>query len=94
MKKLLIGLLYENNEPSLTRIIAVIAFIVPLTAFLLVTVYLLLAEREWGSYQTFATATMGGGATGALMQLINKVSNTFGAAPSGQPFVKNNGDGK
>ena len=94
MKKLLIGLLYENDEPSLTRVIAVIAFLVPLVAFLVVTAYLLIAEREWGSYQTFATATMGGSIAGTMTQLLNKISNTTNGSPSGIPFIKNNGDGK
>ena len=88
------GLFYENNEPSLTRIIAAIAFMVPLIAFLVVSGYLLWAGRDWAGYTTFATATMGSGAAGALTQLVNKLGNTFGAAPKGEPFIKNNGGEK
>jgi len=90
MKNIFIGLLYENNEPSLTRFIAAIAFIVPLVAFLFVSLYLLLSGKEWTGYTTFSTATMGSGIAGGLTQLANKISNTFNGSSPGIPFIKNN----
>lgn len=67
------GLLYENNEPSLTRCIIVAAFIV----FIIgtgVDITMALFGKTWQSYQTFATVT-GGGSIGA--KLTDKVTTTI-----------------
>lgn len=85
-KCFLIGLLYENNEPSLTRFITLSAFL----AFIAGSAYLLIAGKQWAHYETFAGLTAGGGVFG---QLTNKfINNKFGS-PTDQPYIKNNTGG-
>lgn len=73
IKMFAFGLLYENNEPSLTRCIIASAFIVFLvgTAVDIIMVYF---GKVWQSYQTFATVT-GGGSIGA--KITDRVTNTI-----------------
>ena len=83
-------LLYENGEASLTRCMAIAAWLIPWTAFLAVTIYLLAHKQEWSGYGTFSIATTGSGVAGTLAQLANKISNNVSSSPPGVPFVKNN----
>lgn len=68
MKNTINNLLNENGKPSLTRFIAVTAWI----SFLMVSFYLVVSGREWNQYETFATFTAGGG---AITQVVNKYLN-------------------
>ena len=73
MKQFIIGLLYENNSPSLTRVISVIAFL----AFLAGSAYLMLRNQTWVHYETFAAITGGGGVTSQVVnKYINSVKNS------------------
>ena len=65
MKKLIL----ENGKISLTRFIAVTAWL----SFLAVSFYLVISGKEWASYEVFATFTAGGG---AITQVVNKYINT------------------
>lgn len=67
------GLLYENNEPSLTRCVVAAAFLVFIIGTL-VDIVMALYGKIWSSYQTFATVT-GGGSIGA--KITDKVTNTI-----------------
>ena len=58
MKNTIRNLLIENNRVSLTRLIAVTAWL----TFLGVSFYLVISGKEWSQYETFATFTAGGGA--------------------------------
>lgn len=69
MKNIIRNLLIEKDKVSLTRFIAVTAWI----AFLLVSFYLVFSGKEWGNYEVFATFTAGGG---AVTQVVNKYINT------------------
>jgi hypothetical protein len=80
----LVGLLYENDTPSLTRCISIIAFL----AFLAGSAYLMLAGKRWDHYETFATLAGGGG---AVTQIANKFMNSAYNSPSGQ-FPNKKGD--
>lgn len=62
-------LLYENDELSLTRVIAVAGWL----AFLSVSIYLVYTKTNWGNYDTFAFITGGGG---AATQIGNKFINS------------------
>jgi hypothetical protein len=87
MRKLLIGLLYVNGEPSLMRHLVLGAFV----AFLLGTVADIVIELNghiWGQYQTFATIT-GGGSLGA--KIVDTAVNGIACSSPGQSFIKNNG---
>lgn len=69
-------LLYENDELSLTRVIAVIGWL----AFLSVSAYLVYTHQKWDNYDTFASFTGGGAAT----QVVNKLINSkYNSAPGG-----------
>ena len=59
------NLLTEKGKLSLTRLIAVTAWM----AFLIVSGYLVVVGREWVHYETFATFTAGGG---ALVRVYDK----------------------
>lgn len=80
----LVGLLYENETPSLTRCISIIAFI----AFLAGSAYLMLLGKRWDHYETFATLTGGGG---AVTQIANKFMNSAYNSPTGK-FPDKKGD--
>jgi hypothetical protein len=86
VKMFMIGLLYENKEPSLTRVMTVIAFL----AFLVGSAFLLVKGQHWDHYDTFAAATAGGGVGG---QLVNKFMNLSKGSPENVPFIKNNQNG-
>lgn len=86
IKLFIIGLIYENNEPSLTRIMTILAFL----AFLVGSAYLILKGQKWDHYESFATLTGGGGVGG---QLANKFMNLSKGSADNQPFIKNNQDG-
>lgn len=60
--------MYENDSPSLTRTLSVIAFL----AFLAGSAYLMLQGKHWDHYESFATITGGGGIGG---QVCNKFFN-------------------
>ena len=68
-KLFIIGLFYENDSPSLTRVLSLIFAI----SFLLGTGYLLLSGIVWQHYETFATLTAGGG---TITQVANKFVNS------------------
>ena len=65
MKNIINNLLNENNKLSLTRFIAVTAWI----SFLGVSFYLVSTGKEWSEYETFATFTAGGG---AILRITDK----------------------
>lgn len=69
MKNIIKNLLNENDKTSLTRFIAITAWL----AFLIVSFYLVIAGKEWGNYEVFATFTAGGG---AITQVVNKYINS------------------
>lgn len=61
--------LYENNELSLTRVIAVASWML----FAVVSIYLVTFNITWADYSTFASITGGGG---AATQIANKLMNS------------------
>lgn len=63
------GLLFENDEVSLTRMIALMGYIL----FAGVSIYLIATHTNWDNYATFASYTGGGG---AAVQLVNKAINS------------------
>lgn len=77
-------MLYENDMPSLTRFISLIAF----TAFLVCSAYLMLKNQTWQHYDTFAYITGGGGTTA---QLFNKFFNSKYNSNQGE-LPQKNGD--
>lgn len=62
-------LLYENEQLSLTRTLAVIGWL----AFLIVSGFLVWKGIGWQNYETFASLTGGGG---AATQIANKFINS------------------
>ena len=64
----LIEVLKENDKLSLTRVLSFLSFIF----FIVVSIYLLITNKPWIHYETFAYITCGG-ALGT--QIANKVSN-------------------
>lgn len=86
MKDFLHGLLYEQNEPSLTRVIIATAFVV----FVLGTIadiILAIHNIHWPDYGTFAIITGGGSLTG---KVCDKIVNTctaqkYGSSPGQMP---------
>lgn len=75
-------MLYENDMPSLTRFISLIAF----TAFLACSAYLMFKNQTWQHYDTFAYITGGGGTTA---QLFNKFFNSKYNSNPGESPQKN-----
>lgn len=77
LQTFLIGLLYENGSPSLTRFISVTAFL----AFLVGSAFLMIKGQRWEHYETFAALTGGGGIAGQLGNklIVNKYGNTGGS---------------
>lgn len=63
-----IEILKENDKLSLTRVLSFLSFIF----FMIVSIYLLITNKAWIHYETFAAITCGG-ALGT--QIANKVSN-------------------
>ena len=92
LKKFLFGLLYEQNEPSLTRVIiasSFLTFIIGTVAVIILAIH----GIHWPDYTAFATITGGGALAG---KVGDKIFNTFTAqkygSPDGQmapPVVKN-----
>ncbi len=64
----LIEILKENDKLSLTRVLSFLSFIF----FIAVSIYLLVTNRPWMHYETFAYITCGGALS---TQIANKVSN-------------------
>jgi hypothetical protein len=88
LKKIINGLLYENDQLSLTRVLAISGWL----AFLLVSFYLVWKEVGWQNYETFASLTGGGG---AATQIANKLINSKYNSPAGQPLdLKKESDNK
>lgn len=91
IKTFLFGLLYENNEPSLTRCIILASFFIFIIGTI-VDIIMSLHGKVWESYQTFATVT-GGGSIGA--KLTDKITNTivngvWNTSPGQSPSVTKN----
>ena len=63
------GLLFELGEPSLTRLLAILSFLL----FAGVSLYLMLYGIKWDMYPTFASITGGGG---LVAQVANKYANS------------------
>jgi hypothetical protein len=94
IRSFLRGLLYENGTPSRTGLSALALILVPLVAVLVLTAYLVITGRTFAYYKDFLDAvewlvTSGGGLLGANKLILNKYG-----APDGQPYIKNQGDGK
>lgn len=83
IKCFLIGLFYENNEPSLTRVMTAVS----LLAFLAGSAYLMIQGQRWDHYETFAALTAGGGIGG---QIANKYMNLTKTPQGRTPYIKNN----
>ena len=58
MRTIIKNLLSDKGNLSLTRLIAITAWL----AFLIVSGYLVITGKEWIHYEVFATFTAGGGA--------------------------------
>ena len=69
IKNFIEGLLFENDEVSLTRMIALMGYVL----FAGVSIYLIATHTNWDNYATFASYTGGGG---AAVQLVNKAINS------------------
>ena len=81
LKYFLIGLFYEKGEPSLTRTLAAIAFLL----FAGVSIYLVVKNEHWLSYDTFAEITGGGGRG---LRLLDKLGMNKFASPPNVPYDK------
>jgi uncharacterized membrane protein len=79
IKNFLFGLLYEQNEPSLTRVIIALAFLIFVIGTI-ADVILALYNIRWQDYSTFATITGGGAITG-------KVGDKLVSMYTGQKFA-------
>ena len=79
LKKIMYGLLYENDQLSLTRVLAITGWL----AFLLVSFYLAYKGISWQNYETFSTWTGGGG---AATQIANKFINSKYNSQVGAPL--------
>jgi len=87
LKRFFVGLLYENNEPSLTRCILAASFL----CFVGVSLYLVAAQVHWDNYATFASIA-GGGSIGG--KVADKMMAVVKGSPDGQmPGSKNGGNG-
>ena len=76
--QILVGMLYEDGQISFTRVISLLLILL----FSFVTMYLVYTGTVWGSYETFANLTAGGG---AVTQLVNKFVNSKYNSPIGVP---------
>jgi hypothetical protein len=79
MKNFLMGLLYEGDMPSLTRVLTAAAFIL----FVCVSLYLMINGIAWSHYDTFAYITGAGGIGGKLFDnfLNSKFNSPLGISP-------------
>ena len=66
LKRILKGIMWEAEGPSLTRVLTVFAVLL----FALVTLYLVFSGNSWEHYDTFASIAGGGG-------LLGQVGNKF-----------------
>lgn len=81
IKVFLFGLLYEQNEPSLTRVIIASAFLIFVIGTI-ADVILAINGIKWPDYYSFATITGGGSIVG---KVGDKLVNTFTAQKYGSP---------
>lgn len=95
IRNFLYGLLYEQDEPSLTRVIIASAFLIFIIGTI-VDILLAVYSIRWQDYGTFASITGGGALAG---KVGDKIVNTFTAqrygSPEGQmapPVTKNQKD--
>lgn len=73
MKNIIKNLLTDNEKVSLTRLIAITAWL----TFLIASIYLMIAGKEWVHYEVFATFTAGGGCiTRVADKYLNKKYNS------------------
>ena len=91
VKKFLYGLLYEQNEPSLTRVILAAAFI----SFILGTVADIVLQIwgvNWNNYSTFASITGGGAVAGKVGdRIVNTITTQkYGSAGQIPPRIVKN----
>jgi len=77
IKRFVMGLIYENEAPSLTRVIAIVSY----ASFLAGSFFLLLTGKTWVNYETFAALTAG---SGSALQMLNKFVNSKYNSPSEQ----------
>ena len=56
MRNIIKNLLTDNEKVSLTRLIAITAWL----SFLIASAYLMITGKEWVHYEVFATFTAGG----------------------------------
>ena len=67
--------LFENNQLSLTRLLALGGWVL----FAVVSVYMVINQIEWNDYSTFGMLSGGGG---AATQVANKLMNSkYNSAP-------------
>ncbi|VBB07280.1 Hypothetical protein LUCI_2524 [Lucifera butyrica] len=83
-KEFLFGILYEQNEPSLTRVIIALAFMLFILGTI-VDVILIIYGIHWLDYPTFASITGGGSIAG---KVGDKLVYTFTAQKYGSPAGK------
>lgn len=81
LKTFIFGLLYEQNEPSLTRVIIATAFLVFIVGTI-ADIVLAVSGIKWPDYPTFATITGGGAVAG---KVGDRLVNTFTAQKYGSP---------
>jgi hypothetical protein len=81
IKGFLFGLLYEQNEPSLTRVIIALGFLVFVVGTI-ADIILAIYGIRWQDYSTFATITGGGAMAG---KVGDKLVTTFTAQKYGSP---------
>lgn len=87
----LCSILYENNEPSLTRLIVAVAFVTFIIGTV-VDIIMALYGFNWQSYPTFATIT-GGGSISAKFgdRVVTKVVDSVWNSPPGHaPVTRKN----
>lgn len=71
------GLLYENGNPSLTRVLLSAGFFI-FCVGTGIDIWFAFIGKTWADYPTFATIT-GGGSIGG--QLANKITNSLANSP-------------
>lgn len=82
LKNFMAGLLYENGEPSLTRVLSCVYFLL----FAAVSAYLAVTGKTWTGYEVFAAFAGGAGVAG---QVSNKYINSrFNTMPGGYETKK------
>ena len=84
VQKFLFGLLYEQNEPSLTRVILAAAFLCFIIGTI-VDIILQIQGIQWTDYTTFASITGGGAVAGKVGdRIVNTVATQKYSSVSGQ----------